>query len=497
MKKHALYLLFITLLCASISKAQNSQISSLLNEVKKWEGRSGIAADTNLYNLYVQLSINYQNSNLDSAIYFTNQCILKATKLKDKFKEAENTKQLGLNYFIKGDYSQALMYLNKCVTAIEAETSEIDNKKYVILKAKALSNIGNVYYKQSDYSKSLDYYFKALQLNEKLKNNKGITNNYTNIGLVYFDQTNYEKALAYFTKSLLIHEKIGNEAGQSINLCNIANVYSHQSLYAKALEIYNKAYAIDLKLNDKYGQTISLANIGVLYQREKEYTKALDYFLKILQLFKELGDGEGEAKTYVNIAESYLAQNNFVETKKYLQKANQSNSIIKSLELYSLINSCYYKFYLQTNNTAEALNSYKLFVQYRDSINNRENQKASIQKEMQYQFDKKQTSDSIKVADERKVASLKSEQEKNQRYFLYGGLVLVILFAGFMFNRFKVTQKQKTIIEKQKLEVEEQKHLVEEKQKEILDSIKYAKRIQLAHLPNENFINKKLKQLTS
>ena len=66
---------------------------------------------------------------------------------------------------------------------------------------------------------------------------------------------------------------------------------------------------------------------------------------------------------------------------------------------------------------------------------------------------------------------------------------MVIIFSGFMFNRFKKTQKQNKIINQQKIEVEIknkevtlQKSLVEEKQKEIIDSINYAKRIQQAVL---------------
>lgn len=82
------------------------------------------------------------------------------------------------------------------------------------------------------------------------------------------------------------------------------------------------------------------------------------------------------------------------------------------------------------------------------------------------------------------------KQEKNRRYFLYCGLVLVTLFGGFMFNRFKITKKQNHIIASQKQEVEQQKHIVDEKQKEITDSINYAKRLQQAILPPTEFITK-------
>jgi hypothetical protein len=64
-----------------------------------------------------------------------------------------------------------------------------------------------------------------------------------------------------------------------------------------------------------------------------------------------------------------------------------------------------------------------------------------------------------------------------------------------MFNRFKVTQKQKSIIEHQKEIVEEQKKIVEEKQKEVLDSITYARRIQMAQIPSEKRVATTLSRL--
>lgn len=73
------------------------------------------------------------------------------------------------------------------------------------------------------------------------------------------------------------------------------------------------------------------------------------------------------------------------------------------------------------------------------------------------------------------------QQEKTQRYTLYGGLVLVILFALFVWSRFKLTSRQKGIIEQQKL-------VVEAHQQEILDSITYAKRLQDAILSPLDFI---------
>ena len=66
---------------------------------------------------------------------------------------------------------------------------------------------------------------------------------------------------------------------------------------------------------------------------------------------------------------------------------------------------------------------------------------------------------------QRILKKVKGHQAKAKQkiisYAIAGGLVLVILFFGFVFNRLQVTKKQKNIIEAQKQEVEQQKEIVE------------------------------------
>src|SRR6185312_4525219 len=67
-------------------------------------------------------------------------------------------------------------------------------------------------------------------------------------------------------------------------------------------------------------------------------------------------------------------------------------------------------------------------------------------------------------------------------------LLVVIVFSGLLLSRFRVTQRQKAIIE-------HQKQLVEEKNKDILDSITYAKHLQDAILPPMQVIKKHLPEI--
>lgn len=69
---------------------------------------------------------------------------------------------------------------------------------------------------------------------------------------------------------------------------------------------------------------------------------------------------------------------------------------------------------------------------------------------------------------------------------------IVLLFFTIRTNNQR--RKANKLLVEQKKEVENQKQLVDEKQKEILDSIKYAKRIQTALLANDKLLNNHLPQ---
>jgi serine phosphatase RsbU (regulator of sigma subunit) len=79
-------------------------------------------------------------------------------------------------------------------------------------------------------------------------------------------------------------------------------------------------------------------------------------------------------------------------------------------------------------------------------------------------------------------------------YVVIGGLGLVVVFAGFMVNRFRVTNKQKQIIELKEKQTQQQKHIIEEKHREITDSINYAERIQRSFLATKELLDTNLKE---
>jgi hypothetical protein len=116
----------------------------------------------------------------------------------------------------------------------------------------------------------------------------------------------------------------------------------------------------------------------------------------------------------------------------------------------------------------------------------------------QFEVEKKEAELKVKAeAEQEKLKAVAAEEKKRQQVIIFavgGVLLIVVVFSLFLFKRFRITQKQKIIIEEQKIHVDEAYEKLHEKNKEVMDSIYYARRIQTALLPSEKYIDKHLKK---
>ncbi len=402
---------------------------------------------------------------------------------------------IGVKCSDDGDIDRALECHQKALTIY----TETNNK---LGMANSFINLGSDYSNIGDTRLTLEFLFKGLKIYEEIDNNNGIANALNNISVVYRSQKDYQKAIEYCKRSLILHTKTNNKKGIGYALSNLGSYYDDLHDTHQALEYYNKSLKVQEESNNKYGIAYSLNNIGSMYSRMKDLQSALNYYNSCLVIYNEISDKVGITMALNNKGRALFGLGNLVEASTI---AKQSMQIAKELGNPDRIKhsaSTLREIYIKQNKFKEALEMYELEIQMRDSTINEETKKASTKKQFQYEYEKKAAADSVKHTEEQKVknAQLKAQQaqlkqEKTQRLALYGGLVLVIVFLGFVFNRFKVTQKQKIIIEQQKVLVDGAFAHLEEKNKEVLDSIHYAKRIQTALLTSEKYIERKLKEL--
>jgi tetratricopeptide (TPR) repeat protein len=444
------------------------------------------------------------------------KCTFKALKihqtLKNKIGEVTNLGNIGNIYIHKGEYEKALSYYSRALSINEV----LENKHGV---SSNLANMATTYFSQGHHAKALEYFFKALKACEEIDDKQGQATNLGNIGIVYKTERDWDKALEYYMKSLRINETIGSKHGRMINISSIGVAYNETGQKTKAMEYYLQAIELSQEIGSNRNTAINLANLGVLYKEKGDsvldahsaadqsaaqvlaapfYQKTLDYCLAAMRL----GDQPQKCVDYATIGSVYIKQKKLEQAEKYTKLFYELANEIGSLDHIKQAHFNLSKVYELKGTSDLALFHYKEAIRYRDSVFNNETTKKTIRQELKFNYDKKAAADSVKVAQEKKLSGAKLKQEKTQRFALYGGLGLMAVLAGFIVKRFRVTQKQKRIIELKEEEthkrneiISHQKELVEEKQQEILDSILYAQRIQKALITNERYIQRSINRL--
>lgn len=394
----------------------------------------------------------------------------------------------------QGNIPKALEFYNKSIKIKE----KANDKKGI---AAILNNLGSIHLRQGDIPKALDYMHKSLKIQEEINDKNGIAYSLNNIATIYINMKDYQNALIYFNRSLEIREGLKNKMGIATTYNNIAAVYTKQNNLSKALEYHQKSLALRTEIKDKLGIANSLVNMGGIYFTQGNNTQALKNFHLGLKMQEEILDKTGASMTLINIAELLLKKG---KTREALTYATRSLQLGKELNFPDNIRRSAFilrKIYQKTGQYKEAYQMFELETQMNEKIYSAEAKKEAIRKQIQYVYEKKAAADSVLNAQERivKNAELKAKNvqlkhEKTKEISLYGGLAIVLIFSFFLYKRYKITYNQKEIISVKEQETNRQKILLEIKNKEIMDSITYAKRIQSAILPPAKIVKEYLKE---
>jgi len=388
---------------------------------------------------------------------------------------------IGLSYYYRGNYPEALnnYFISKKIR------EEIGDKKGI---AFSYNNIGLVYAHLGNYPEALKNHFAALKIREEIADKSAIAGSYNNIGNIYYSQRNYADALKNQEAALKAKLEAGDKHGIAASYNNIGSIFQDQLNYPGALQNYSASLKVMEEIGDKRGEATCYINIGISTYELGNDQEALKHFFAALKISEAIGDRHGVGYCNANIGNVYMRQKKYKRTENYLKKALAVFKETGEKECMKVSYKALSDFEKTQENFKKAYENHKLYILYRDSLVNEENTKKTVETQMQYEFNKKEHN--TKLLQEKKDMKDKANKQQ-QRLFLIAVafvLLLVILLAGFIFRALQITRKQKQLIESQK-------KIVEDHQKEILDSIRYAKRIQTALLPNEKFVNKTLNRL--
>ena len=370
---------------------------------------------------------------------------------------------------------------------------------------------GYLHNQLGDPKTALDCFFYVLKIGEDNSDSTLISQVYNDIAMVYMELREYEKALYYNENSLNISRSQNDLKSISLTLNNYGLVFLYLEDYEKANDVFNEALVLKEKFleeetdsDEKYYLEIDIAmlesNLGLVYQNRNQFQKAIDITNKAVFIYDKLGLDFYLIQSYTTLAELYLLVDEVSLAKKYAELSLELLGDEQFIELKANSFGVLSMVYEELNKNEIAL-TYKESEQVlNDSLYSLVNKEALAEAEIKYEYDKKAFSDSLVNIQKQRVfdASLevKNAELKSQNRITNGIifiLFLIVVFSIILWLRFQKNQQEKELIKEQKnvmddayTELEENKIEIEKKNKEIIDSIYYARYIQRALYPDED-----------
>ena len=227
----------------------------------------------------------------------------------------------GRSYYIQRQPAQALA----CFTIISERSPKTDADSK--LQVRALNNCGCVYkYYYFDYTQAYDYFIRAYDLCEELRDDEFLPVIMVNLGdllndysLNYNSQPLAQQAQELFDKSI-------HQAAETKNWELLTTAFFNLANQNYDLKLDNYRVLLSKEIPDS---TPDLAYTRLLYQaighmQRQEYVKARDCFSRQLQVVSTQWAPERDSlASYMNIAATYRLQNNYQSAVDYLLKALQ------------------------------------------------------------------------------------------------------------------------------------------------------------------------------
>lgn len=382
---------------------------------------------------------------------------------------------VSINLYAQKDsvyYNQAkqLYFDQEYVKAIKAFEWYLQIEKDNDIVADIYHYIGISYYMLGDHDMAIKNITKNLEIHEKLGDKEGAGNAYNNLGAIYDVQKNYDQALSFYNRSLSISKDLKDTISIAASLNNIASVKINLNRNYEAILDLRQAIRINKRYNQTYPLILNYRNVGNAYSNLNRLDTALYYHERSLELAISLNDMTAVSASYENIGEDYLKMGRHWRAVQNLKNAYIISSDLGITYYTQVACKNLSQAYEELGRDDSALYFYKLYNDSKDSVFSKENQEYTSYLEIKYKTKEKEN----EILQMQHEDLLKNEkilnQEKTNRFLI---TILSISFFGAVIIIILLRKTKKALKENVKIG-----SILKEKNKDITDSIKYAKNIQ-------------------
>jgi serine phosphatase RsbU (regulator of sigma subunit) len=427
--------------------------------------------DNNLVHNHLHLAEELFDVNIKASAASANKAYRISKQLSYGTGNAESLLMLGTIDFKQGKLHLALNHLKQALTLY---------RKYnnVSKIAQTHTEMGKIYAALGDMVKAIENHQQAIKYFTETNNERGVAESYSNLGQTHYFQKNYSTALRYYKKSKSIYKRDSVEIPMAELYNRISLVFRELNKLDKSLEYDYLALMTQEKLRDKQGIANSNYNIGKTSVLQGELKRATGYISYAEKLFDELEDKLGLAKCYLLKAKINISEQDFKNASVNLTKAI---AISKEYQAIKELSEAYYLKSKISEEQNDYENAYKYLTEHanlKDTLFSQEKTRQFSEMEVKYQS---QSKDDLLV-------QVKEERQAGDNKFIMYVLLSIVVFVLLAYSIYLMKKKNKAIHDAN-LNIEKSSELITSRNKEVIDSISYAKKIQDAILPPQKILD--------
>jgi serine phosphatase RsbU (regulator of sigma subunit)/Tfp pilus assembly protein PilF len=382
---------------------------------------------------------------------------------------------------------------------------------------------GEAYFDVGKYELALEYFIQAANYYEEIEDQRNLGRTYNSMAIIYNQQGNRDNEKLYLQKASKIFEQSKDSSSLRYSLHNLGYLNYSMGQYDTALVVLTKALDLFKKSNSPYEYIVCTGNIGLVHSRLSDLDTAEVYLRTAIDTLASYGDNYAVPEFMIEYAD-ILRQKG--EINQAISYASRAIKIADSPAYERDASRLLARLYEVTGNIDSAYYYQSKFVVINDSINNDEIIRKMADLRTEYEVGRVQAELDV------------VEREKLIRNIVIIGLgIILILAIALVTSYYRNLKRSRTLTaaleERRRLLVKQSSELQEKneeilkaneelttlneaiskqntqiteaneeltalneaisKQKnEILDSITYAKRIQSAMLPPEQYFQELL-----
>lgn len=479
--------------------------------------------------LMIDLAWEYSFYDFRQAINICDEAIQQSKEINYESGIATALSIKGNSYRAMAIYDSAYYFLNQALAIRQKQ-----NRPNKI--AAVMQNLANVYYQEGKTAEAITRYKEAIRISEAAGDNQAVLVATTNLASVYRTIRLTKKALECLNKAFELNKVLKNEEQESFLYGTLATIHSDLGNIDEAIKYGHIALELTKERKDLQNEAAIKNNLGMYYRSKNDLKQAFQYYQESIDLYSQIGDSSGMSSIFNNLANVCLANGQYelaigssqkalrlatqfgdttlmynslltlmdVNTKKHdFKKAmaygEQAKPLILAYGVMQDLKGMYDSFAelaLASGDYKAASDHLIKIIAYTDSINSENN--AQLVSNLGVEMELNSKENEIEILNKNaQIKEIELDRQKNLRWFFVGIAFLFAIIGVlilFSYRRIKkaniIINDQKHNLEVQNVEISKQKELVEEKQKEIIDSINYAKRIQTAVLTGPEVWNK-------